>query len=124
MSLESLLNLRAMDNWAKRVIQFPTMITRFLTEVSAVFNPFSPKAKTARLFLAFLPSGARSSMKVETKLLPRTSKDKSFVTVKFSKNTSFPPYPPAKDTSPFRDVSPLPVSPWSVGFRHQFADTE
>ncbi|KAG4426612.1 hypothetical protein IFR04_000043 [Cadophora malorum] len=59
------------------------MITRFLTEVSTVFNPFSPKAKTARLFLSFLPPNARQSMKIDTKLLPRTSRDKSFVAVKF-----------------------------------------
>ncbi|KAL2065075.1 hypothetical protein VTL71DRAFT_4215 [Oculimacula yallundae] len=59
------------------------MITRFLTEVSTVFNPFSPKAKTARIFLSFLPGNARQSMKVETKLLPRTSQEKSIVAVKF-----------------------------------------
>ncbi|KAH7364561.1 mitochondrial ribosomal protein L44 [Rhexocercosporidium sp. MPI-PUGE-AT-0058] len=59
------------------------MITRFLTEVSTVFNPFSPKAKTARLFLSFLPPNARQSMKIDTKLLPRTSRDKSVVAVKF-----------------------------------------
>lgn len=59
------------------------MITRFLTEVSTVFNPFSPKAKTARLFLSFLPPNARQSMKIDTRLLPRTSRDKSFVAVKF-----------------------------------------
>ncbi|KAH8815122.1 mitochondrial ribosomal protein L44 [Xylogone sp. PMI_703] len=59
------------------------MITRFMTEVSTVFNPFSPKAKTARLFLSFLPANARSTMKIETKLLPRASKERSFVNVKF-----------------------------------------
>lgn len=61
------------------------MITRFLTEVSTVFNPFSPKAKTARLFLSFLPPDARQTIKVTTKLLPRMSRDPSFVEVKFSK---------------------------------------
>ncbi|KAK0118802.1 39S ribosomal protein L44, mitochondrial [Cadophora gregata] len=59
------------------------MITRFLTDVSTAFNPFSPKAKTARLFLSFLPPNARQSMKIDTKLFPRTSRDKSFVAVKF-----------------------------------------
>ncbi|KAH8657641.1 mitochondrial ribosomal protein L44 [Tricladium varicosporioides] len=59
------------------------MITRFITEVSTVFNPFSPKAKTARLFLSFLPPDARQTMKVSTKLLPRISKDPSFVQLKF-----------------------------------------
>jgi large subunit ribosomal protein L53 len=61
------------------------MITRFLTEVTTVFNPFSPKAKTARLFLSFLPPNARSSMKIDTKLLPRASKEGSLVRLKFSK---------------------------------------
>ena len=60
------------------------MITRFITEVSTVFNPFSPKAKTARLFLSFLPPNARSSMKIDTRLLPRASKETSVVRLKFS----------------------------------------
>ncbi|TVY59175.1 54S ribosomal protein L44, mitochondrial [Lachnellula cervina] len=65
------------------------MISRFITEVSTVFNPFSPKAKTARLFLSFLPPNARQTMKITTKLLPRTSKDPSFVELKFSKSPLF-----------------------------------
>jgi len=59
------------------------MITRFITEVSAVFNPFSPRSKTARLFLSFLPPDARHTMKVTTKLLPRVSTEPSFVQLKF-----------------------------------------
>jgi len=59
------------------------MITRFITEVSTVFNPFSPKAKTARLFLSFLPPNARQTMKIDAKLLPRASRDPSFVRLKF-----------------------------------------
>jgi large subunit ribosomal protein L53 len=62
-------------------------MTRFITDVSTVFNPFSPRSKTARLFLSFLPPNARQTgMKVTTKLLPRASKDPSFVQLKFSKN--------------------------------------
>ena len=61
------------------------MITKFITEVSTVFNPFSPKAKTARLFLSFLPPNARQVMKINTKLLPRASRDPSYVELKFSK---------------------------------------
>jgi large subunit ribosomal protein L53 len=60
------------------------MITKFITEVSTVFNPFSPKAKTARLFLSFFPGSARQTIKIQTKMLPRTSKEKSYVTLKFS----------------------------------------
>ncbi|EPE29208.1 mitochondrial ribosomal protein L44 [Glarea lozoyensis ATCC 20868] len=59
------------------------MITKFLTEVKTVFNPFSAKAKTARIFLAFLPPNARQTMKVTTKLLPRVSRERSFVQLKF-----------------------------------------
>ncbi len=60
------------------------MITKFLSEVTTTFNPFSPKAKTARLFLSFLPPNARQNMKISTKLLPRTSKDPSLLELKFS----------------------------------------
>ncbi|KAH8792682.1 39S ribosomal protein L53/MRP-L53-domain-containing protein [Hyaloscypha finlandica] len=59
------------------------MITRFITEVSTTFNPFLPRAKTARLFLSFLPPNARQTMKIDTKLLPRTSRDPSFIKLKF-----------------------------------------
>ncbi|KFZ11308.1 hypothetical protein V502_07617 [Pseudogymnoascus sp. VKM F-4520 (FW-2644)] len=59
------------------------MITRYLSEISTAFNPFSPRAKTARLFLSFLPGNARATMKINTKILPRTSREKSFVQVKF-----------------------------------------
>ncbi|ESZ98274.1 mitochondrial ribosomal protein L44 [Sclerotinia borealis F-4128] len=59
------------------------MITRFITEVSTVFNPFSPKAKTARLFLSVLPPNARQTMKIDTKVLPRASKEPSLVCLKF-----------------------------------------
>jgi large subunit ribosomal protein L53 len=61
------------------------MITRFITEVSTTFNPFLPRAKVARLFLSFLPPNARQTMKVDTKLLPRASRDPSFIQLKFSK---------------------------------------
>ncbi|KAK3383235.1 39S ribosomal protein L53/MRP-L53-domain-containing protein [Lasiosphaeria ovina] len=60
------------------------MITRFITEVTTRFNPFSVRAKSARLFLAFLPADARSGgMKITTKLLPRTSAEPSALHVKF-----------------------------------------
>lgn len=61
------------------------MITKFITEVSTTFNPFLPRAKTARLFLSFLPPNARQTMKVDTKLLPRASREPSFIQLKFSK---------------------------------------
>ncbi|KAK0659213.1 39S ribosomal protein L53/MRP-L53-domain-containing protein [Cercophora samala] len=60
------------------------MITRFITEVQTAFNPFSPRAKSARLFLSFLPPNARSSgMSITTRLLPRASDAPSKLYVKF-----------------------------------------
>lgn len=61
------------------------MITKFMTEVTAKFNPFSACAKPARLFLTLLPPSARSTgMTIHTTLLPRTSKEPSSVYIKFS----------------------------------------
>lgn len=60
------------------------MQTRFLTEVTTTFNPFRKGSKAARLFLSFLPSNARQTMKIKTKLLPRNSREKSALKLKFS----------------------------------------
>lgn len=60
------------------------MITRFLTDVSASLNPFSPRAKTVRSFLALLPANARSTMKVNVKMLPRTHPDPGSLSLQFS----------------------------------------
>jgi large subunit ribosomal protein L53 len=61
------------------------MITRFLTDVRVTFNPFSLRSKPARLFLSLIPPNARSDgMKVESKMLPRTSKEPASLAVKFS----------------------------------------
>ncbi|KAH7170921.1 ribosomal protein L44 [Dactylonectria macrodidyma] len=60
------------------------MITKFMTEVTAKFNPFSACAKPARLFLTLLPPTARANgMAISTTLLPRTSTDPSSLRVKF-----------------------------------------
>ncbi|KAM3529525.1 hypothetical protein NHJ13051_001852 [Beauveria bassiana] len=61
-----------------------TMITKYMTEITARFNPFSACAKPARLFLTLLPPNARSSgTTINTTLLPRTSTEPSSVAVKF-----------------------------------------
>jgi large subunit ribosomal protein L53 len=61
------------------------MITKFMTEVTAKFNPFSTCAKPARLFLTFLPPNVRASgTAVHTALLPRNSPESSSLKVKFS----------------------------------------
>ncbi|KAK4944938.1 hypothetical protein LTR28_003456 [Elasticomyces elasticus] len=50
------------------------MITRFLTSVSTTFSPFNPRSgKTARNFLALLPPNARTTMKIDVKMLPKAS---------------------------------------------------
>lgn len=63
----------------------PSMITRFLTDVRVTFNPFSLRSKPARLFLSLIPPNARSDgMKIESKMLPRTSKEPASLALKFS----------------------------------------
>ncbi|KAF2186855.1 hypothetical protein K469DRAFT_629559 [Zopfia rhizophila CBS 207.26] len=60
------------------------MITRFLTDVRVKFNPFSPRSKSARLFLSLMPPSARSNgMKIESQMLPRHSKEPAFLGLKF-----------------------------------------
>ena len=60
------------------------MITKHFTEVTTKFNPFAKKAKTCRIFLAHLPPNARQFMKINAQVLPRGSKENSFLHVKFS----------------------------------------
>ena len=63
------------------------MITKFMTEVSTKFNPFSACAKPARLFLSNLPPNARSTgVKISSSLLARNSPEPSSLYVKFSKS--------------------------------------
>ncbi|KAJ4372206.1 39S ribosomal protein L44, mitochondrial [Neocucurbitaria cava] len=60
------------------------MITRFLTDVRVTFNPFSLRSKPARLFLSLIPPNARADgMKIESKMLPRTSKEPASLGLKF-----------------------------------------
>lgn len=61
------------------------MITRFITEVTTKFNPFSASSRATRLFLASLPPDARSTgMQIHATVLPRTSTEPSSIHVKFS----------------------------------------
>ncbi|KAM5381056.1 hypothetical protein ACJZ2D_003171 [Fusarium nematophilum] len=60
------------------------MITKFMTEVTAKFNPFSACAKPARLFLTLMPPTARANgTTIATTVLPRDSKEPSSLRVKF-----------------------------------------
>ena len=64
----------------------PRMITKFMTEITAKFNPFSACAKPARLFLTLVPPDARANGTIiNTTVLARTSTEPSSVSVKFSK---------------------------------------
>ncbi|GAB0138888.1 hypothetical protein EsDP_00007110 [Epichloe bromicola] len=63
------------------------MITKFMTEVTAKFNPFSACAKPARLFLTYLPPNARANgTSIHTTLLPRDSTEASSLKVKFTED--------------------------------------
>lgn len=62
------------------------MISKFITEVTTKFNPFSRQAKAARIFLTFLPPNARAQgMSIQTTLLPRQSTEPSMLFLKFSR---------------------------------------
>ena len=60
------------------------MITKHITEVTTRFNPFKKPSKTCRVFLAYLPANARTTMKINTTVLPRDSPEPSFLKLKFS----------------------------------------
>ncbi|KFA70413.1 hypothetical protein S40285_00603 [Stachybotrys chlorohalonatus IBT 40285] len=60
------------------------MITKFMSEISVKFNPFSPCAKPARLLLTRIPPTARANgTKINTVLLPQNSTESSSLEVKF-----------------------------------------
>ncbi|KAL2756373.1 hypothetical protein ACRALDRAFT_210456 [Sodiomyces alcalophilus JCM 7366] len=62
----------------------PKMITKFMTEIRTRFNPFSPSARSARLFLSRLPPNARANgLVINTDLLPKSSKEAPSLYVKF-----------------------------------------
>jgi large subunit ribosomal protein L53 len=68
------------------------MITRYITGVRATFNPFVRKAKTARLFLSFLPANARQTVKIATTVLPRESREPNVLHLTFSMCFLFFPF--------------------------------
>ncbi|KAJ2905338.1 mitochondrial ribosomal protein L44 (39S ribosomal protein L53/MRP-L5) [Zalerion maritima] len=60
------------------------MITKYMTEIAVKFNPFSPRARSARLFLSYLPPTVRADgTAISTTLLPRTSTEPASLLVKF-----------------------------------------
>lgn len=61
------------------------MIVRYISKVTVAFNPFSPRARTARLFVSLLPPDARTTMRINTMVLPRNSEEGGSVHVVFSR---------------------------------------
>jgi len=59
------------------------MITKYLTNVTAKFNPFSRQAIAARLFLTQFPADSRSQIKMSTVILPPTSKENPVLDLMF-----------------------------------------
>ncbi|KAL0634460.1 39S ribosomal protein L44, mitochondrial [Maublancomyces gigas] len=59
------------------------MIVRYISKVTVAFNPFSPRARTARLFVSLLPPDARMTMRINTVVLPRDSEEGGSVHVVF-----------------------------------------
>lgn len=56
-----------------------------MTEIQTRFNPFSPTARSARLFLSRIPPNARANgLVINTDLLPKSSKESPSLYVKFS----------------------------------------
>ena len=59
------------------------MITRFITNVSLTFNPFSARAKVCRTVLSQFGPAAWGRVKFDTKVLPRESTLPSGLKLKF-----------------------------------------
>ena len=64
------------------------MITQFITDVSVKLNPFSRSGNACRFFLAQLPANARTTMKINTKVLSRNSEEQSMLRLKMSVGTA------------------------------------
>jgi hypothetical protein len=61
-----------------------TMISNFITNVSAKFNPFARSQRMPRIFLSMLPPDARTSIKITVAQLPRESVEKGSLSLTFS----------------------------------------
>ena len=59
------------------------MITKFITEVHARFDPFARPARTCRILLAHFGPGVWPQIKFKTELLPRASAEPSALRIKF-----------------------------------------
>ena len=59
------------------------MITRFITNVTLKFNPFSARAKTCRTILAQFGPSAFRTVKFNNTVLPRSSTEPSSLHLRF-----------------------------------------
>lgn len=66
------------------------MITKFITDVSVKFNPFRKSGNACRFFLAQLPANARATMKINTTILAKHSKEQSMLHVRLSASSLSP----------------------------------
>lgn len=67
----------------ERIRFYFVMITKYFTKVSVKFNPFTPGAKPARLFLSRIPTSLKPQCAVDYKVLTELSKEKPVVEVTF-----------------------------------------
>lgn len=59
------------------------MITKYFSKVTVKFNPFTPGAKPARLFLSRIPTSLKPQCSIDFKVLGEGSVDKPLVEVTF-----------------------------------------
>ena len=59
------------------------MITKFITEVRARFNPFARPARTCRIFVAQFGPAVWPTVRFKNELLPRASAEPSSLKIKF-----------------------------------------
>jgi len=74
------------------------MITRYMTEVTAKFNPFMKISKGARLFISMIPAESRQNIVIKNVVLPKWSVEHPKLNVKFSTKPARHPSSVIKDT--------------------------
>ncbi|BFZ60999.1 39S ribosomal protein L44, mitochondrial [Saitoella coloradoensis] len=60
------------------------MITKYIRQVHAVIQPFSPTSKSVRIFVSQIKPTLDNPIKLTTKVLPSTSTDKPTLAVTYS----------------------------------------
>ncbi|EGV66516.1 hypothetical protein CANTEDRAFT_112239 [Yamadazyma tenuis ATCC 10573] len=78
------------------------MITKYFNKVTVKFNPFTPGAKPARLFLSRIPTSLKAQCTVDHQVLTAASKEKPIVQVTFKDKHTMSVDP---ETTSFVDLS-------------------